>query len=276
MAQMFFGQFLVNEELISEDALQQAIELASEENARLGELGIEHGYLTPAQVEQIHLEQRRVDLRFADLAVQLQMLTREQADILLRQQKRQHKPIGEALVQLGHLDRTELDDLLDRYHLFQLDLDAAHLELPVDLCDNDLALYLAEYFPKLFRRVTQVPLKLQCGRPWHGRSNLRYRVSTTIEGDCPLDIGIAACPDLAAQIAAGLEPGAPVAHGHEETAERVREFAEIFTDAGCRSVRQDGLHASSQPAQVDQLPKQGFWFPATTPFGRGILVLSAK
>lgn len=269
MPQMFFGQFLIDEQVIDGDALHQAIELASKENARIGALGIEKGFLCDAQVEVIQLEQRNADVLFADLAVELDMLTPDQATALVIEQKRRHKPIGEALVELGFLELAELDDLLDRYHLCQLDLDAAHLGLPFELCDDDLFPYLVEYFPVLFRRITQVPMKLQVGRNFPGRSNLPFRASVTIEGDCPVTIGIAACSELASRLATGLGHGS----SSDPNGDEVREFAEIFSDAGCRYVRRDGLSATAGEVQYGQLPEQGFWFPATTPFGRGILVL---
>jgi hypothetical protein len=268
---MFFGQFLIDEQVINEDALHQAIDLAAKENARIGALGVEKGYLCESQVEVIQLEQRNADVLFADLAVELEMLTRDQATALVQEQKRRHKPIGEALVELGFLDASELDDLLDRYHLCQLDLDAAHLGLPFELCDDDLFAYLVAYFPVLFRRITQVPMKLQAGKNFPGRSNLPFRASVSIEGDCPVTIGIAACPELASRIATGLGDGS----SSDPNGEEVREFAEIFSDAGCRAVRRDGLSARAGEVRRGQLPKQGFWFPATTPFGRGMLVLDA-
>jgi hypothetical protein len=272
--QMFFGQFLLDEEVIGEDDLHRAVELATEENSRIGALGVECGMLTETQVELIQLEQRQTDMPFASLAVQLELLTREQSDELLLKQRRRHKPIGEALVELGILETGELDDLLDRYHLCELNLDDAHLELPFELAEDDLAPYLIEYFPVLFRRITKIPMKMQSCREWHGRSNLPFRVMQTLEGDCPIQIGIAACPDLALRIANGLGEPSEGTREPEEVQDAVREFAEIFGDAGCRSVKRDGLPSKAGHAELDRLPKLGFWFPATTPYGRGILVLS--
>lgn len=276
MPQMFFGQYLLDQEVISADALHEALDLASRENARIGALAVERSLLSDAQVELVQLEQRRTDMGFADLAVELELLTREQADALLRDQRRRHKPIGEALVELGHLELDELDDWLERYHLSLLDLDAAHLELPFELVQDDLAPYLVEYLPKLFRRITQVPMKLQGARAWLGRSNLPYRATITIRGDCPVEIGIAACDELAAILAAGLGDRKPRSRSELEVQGAVLEFAEIFADAGCRSVRRDGLDAGVEPARGGELPKHGFWFPATTPCGRGILVLEPR
>lgn len=272
---MFFGQFLLDEGAIDDDALQHALEIVGEVNARVGELGVERGYLSPAQVELVQIEQRRVDCRFVDLAVQLEMLTKVEADDLLAEQRRRHKPLGVALVELEYLNAEELDGWLDRYHLSQLDLDVSHFELPIELMEDELACYLVGYLPKLFRRITQVPMKLQAGRRFQGRSNLPFRTQITIAGDCPLTIGIAACPDLARRVALGLAPGDSGKPLDEATTRAsMREFAEILADAGRRSVTSDGLTASAGDAILDELPKGGFWFPATTPFGRGTLVIS--
>ncbi len=276
MSQMFFGQYLLDEQVIGEDALGEAIDHAERVNARVGALAVERGFMSEAEIGQVQFEQRQTDLRFADLAIELGLLSREQALELLREQKKRHKPIGEALVELGHLARHELDDWLDRFHLTQLDLDAAHLELPLELCEEDLAVHLVEYLPKLFRRITQVPLKLQGGRAWHGRSNLPHRVCVSIEGDVPIQIGIAACPELGALLAAGLATEPSPSFGDIELTGAVCEFAEIFAQAGEQSVVHDGLSAQAGSAEPNALPKAGFWFPATTPCGRGVLVLEPR
>ncbi len=276
MSQMFFGQYLLDEGVIGRDALGEAIDHAGRINARVGALAVERGFMSEAQIEQVQLEQRQTDLRFADLAVELGLLTREQAIELLNEQKRRHKPIGEALVELGHLAREELDDWLDRFHLTQLDLDAAHLELPIELCEEDLAVYLVEYFPRLFRRITQVPLKLQAGRPFNGRSNLPWRAQVEVVGDVPMRIGVAACDELAALLA-GAFASEPADHfGAIELTAAVASFVEVLAEAAERSVASDGLGACAEPCEGESLPKSGFWFPATTPCGRGILVLEPR
>jgi len=276
MSQMFFGQYLLDEQVIGEDALAEAIAHAEETNARIGRLAVERGFMSQSDTHRIQLEQRETDLRFIDLAVDLGLLTREQGSVLLSEQRRRHKPIGQALVELGHLTRGELDDWLDRFHLAQFDLDAAHLELPLELCEEDLAIYLVEYLPRLFRRVTHVPMKLEAGRPWNGRTRLPYRARLRLEGDAPLELGFAGCPELAAQLAAAFAGGPAKAFGSFELHEAVCSFADLLGQAGERSVVGDGLTARVEPSEVEVLPKSGHWFPATTPCGRGILVLEAS
>ena len=274
MSQMFFGQFLLEESAVGEEELQQALERANKEHIWLGQLGIESGLLSEEQVELIHLEQRSCDLRFGELAIVLELLSREQLAELLREQKRRHKPVGEALVEQGSLSQSELDDLLDRYYLSQIDLDVVHLGLPFELADDDLAAYLVSFLPKLYRRITREPMKLQAARAWHGRSNLPLRFEIDLAGETGLVIGLAGCDAMARRIATTLAgPGCDL--GREGVVEHAfLDFGEILADAASRSARESGIKATPRLPRVDRLPEGGFWLPATTPTGRGILVLA--
>jgi hypothetical protein len=273
MAQMFFGQFLLDEEVIDADCLQMALEMASKEHHRLGALAVEWGYLSEPQVEMIQLEQRNRDCRFGELAIELEFLDRAQTERLLEVQKSRHKPIGEALVELGIIDEVELDDLLDRYHLSLVDQDVIHLGLPSELAVDELHAYLVGYCPKLFRRITHSPMKLRGGRPWNGRSNLSYRVAARIGGDVDLEIGFAACPLLATQLAAQMREEPDDDLVRETIEDSAQEFVQILADAGRRFLRREGRDAGERAVRTGNLPSSGFWFPASTPTGRGILVL---
>ena len=106
MAQMFFGQFLLDEEVIDVECLQNALELADKDHHQIGALAVEWGYLSELQVELIQLEQRSNDRLFGELAIDMELLDRAQTAQLLEVQKSRHKPIGEALVELGVIDDT--------------------------------------------------------------------------------------------------------------------------------------------------------------------------
>ena len=273
MTQMFFGQFLLDEEVIDADCLQKALDIAGKEHYRIGALAVEWGYLSEAQVEMIQLEQRNNDLRFGELAIDFELLDREQTERLLEAQKARHKPIGEALVDLGALDEAELDDLLDRYHLSQVDQDIIHLGLPYELAGDDLAPYLVGYYPKLFRRVTHSPMKLQNGRSFIGRSNLPFRSCVEIGGNSDLEIGLAACPVLARQIAEGIRGVHDRDFSREDLEDALQDFVRVLADAGRRFQRKEGRTSEELLVCMGSLPSSGFWFPASTPEGRGILVL---
>ena len=273
--QMFFGQFLLEEGAIGAQELQQALERAGKEHVRLGQLGVESGFLNEEQVELIHLEQRTRDVCFGELAVQLELLSRAQLAELLREQKRRHIPVGEALVAQGSLNESELDDLLDRYHLSLIDLDIVHLGLPAELADDDLAAFLISYLPRLYSRITHEPMKLQSPRPWHGRSNLPVRFEVDLGGETGMKIGLAGCDAMARRIATALFGSDCDLEREDVLARAFEDFGEILADAASRSARQSGTEAVPRRPRVGHLPAAGHWLPATTPSGRGILVLSA-
>jgi hypothetical protein len=272
---MFFGQFLLDAEVVGECELQEALELTGKESLRIGLLAVERGYLTEDHVQQIQLEQRTSDRRFGEIAIELGLLTPQQTGQLLTEQRHRHRPIGEALVELGHLREKDLDDLLDRYHLSMLESDLAFLGLPDELADDDLACYLTSYLPRLYRRITKIPMKLQPGRHWNGRSNLPLRARATIGSERGLVIGIAADIGLCDPLARCLEDppgGEPLEEAREGA---FREFVALFARAGIRSLEAEGAAPDAGSPRAGELPEGGTWFPATTPMGRRILVLQA-
>jgi hypothetical protein len=193
---------------------------------------------------------------------------------LLREQKHGHIPIGEALVEQGSLNESELGDLLDRYHLSLIDLDVMHMGLPAELADHDLASYLVTYLPRLYSRITHEPMKLQAARPWHGRSNLPVRFEVDLGGETGMKIGLAGCDAMARQIATALFGSDCDFEREDVVAQAFEDFGQILADAASRSARQSGIEAEPRRPRVGRLPDQGHWLPATTPSGRGILVLS--
>ena len=55
MFSQFFGNYLLNEGLVTPTQLTDAIQDVNRLHTRIGELAVRYGYLTPEQVEQIHV-----------------------------------------------------------------------------------------------------------------------------------------------------------------------------------------------------------------------------
>src|SRR6266702_8142669 len=104
MAVMFFGQYLVEKNIVSREHLLQAIELQDAVNLSVGATAVAMGILTEVDVERINQAQRSEDLRFGDLAVKLGLLIDEQFQQVLARQKSSHLYIGEALVRVGGIN----------------------------------------------------------------------------------------------------------------------------------------------------------------------------
>jgi hypothetical protein len=115
----FFGQFLVSQEIVSSDALEEAVRYQKECNLPLGALALSKAYLTEGQVQHVHGLQRRTDRFFGELAVERGFLTPGQLDELLKDQAEARVLIGEALLAKGHLTRDRLNEALLEYHASQ-------------------------------------------------------------------------------------------------------------------------------------------------------------
>ena len=115
MFTQFFGNYLFNEKLVTKQQLIEALEMQKFARAKLGVLAINAGYMTGAQVDEVHAEQQRMDKRFGDIAVDKGYMTEEQVEELLKNQKQSHLVIGQALVDKGYLTNEQFADALAKY-----------------------------------------------------------------------------------------------------------------------------------------------------------------
>ena len=109
MAVKFFGQFLVENRLVTSEALLQAIALQERSNLKFGEMAQALGFLSEADIERVHEAQRGEDLRFGDLVLKLGLMSEEQIQQVLTRQKNSHIYIGEALIRVGAIARPALE-----------------------------------------------------------------------------------------------------------------------------------------------------------------------
>lgn len=119
MSVKFFGQYLLEQGKIIKEELLDALEFQKKNNAKLGTIAIDAGYLTSSQVEHIHNEQQRTDKLFGEIAIGLNYLTPDQLEDLLIMQKNERISLGDALVQKGYLTLSELEDVLKAFKKYQ-------------------------------------------------------------------------------------------------------------------------------------------------------------
>ena len=116
---IFFGQYLLQAEIITEAQLQEALALQERHNQLLGQLALSRGYLNEDQIRETTREQKLLDLPFGVIALRKKFLTPKQLDDLLFSQIVATTLIGEALVELGHLPASDLGRLLKEYNLHE-------------------------------------------------------------------------------------------------------------------------------------------------------------
>lgn len=115
MFSQYFGQYLLNREIVSSESLLKALETQQETHVKLGVLAMGAGLLTAAQVEEIHREQTRQDKMFGEIALEKGYLTKSQLDELLSSQKKGHLLLGQALIDARALTLDQLAKALHDY-----------------------------------------------------------------------------------------------------------------------------------------------------------------
>jgi hypothetical protein len=98
MFAQYFGQFLLNQQLITANELERALNAQKNTRVKLGVLAINRGFMTAEQVETVHQAQTRMDKRFGEIAVELGFIEEAVINELLSAQPSAHLALGQALI----------------------------------------------------------------------------------------------------------------------------------------------------------------------------------
>jgi CheY-specific phosphatase CheX len=153
MAVKFFGQFLVENSIVSREALLKAIDLQEQKNLKFGEMAISTGYVTKEEIERAHNAQMSRDMKLGDLLVEMGILTLKQMDDIVTRQQNTHLYIGEALVQVGALSSDQLHQHLDAFKKDQTPYVSERIELPAGIADGLVWEMIADLTYKMITRV---------------------------------------------------------------------------------------------------------------------------
>jgi len=115
MFTQFFGNYLLNNRIVTPSQLAEAIEMKSTTRLKLGVLAINAGYMNSQQVEEVSETQMSVDKRFGDIAVEKGYLSEGQVDELLSSQKKGYLLIGQALVDKGYITNSIFEQAINNY-----------------------------------------------------------------------------------------------------------------------------------------------------------------
>lgn len=115
MFSQYFGQYLLNKNIVQIDQLKEAMEQQRSTRMKLGVLAVNEGYMSAKQADEIHQIQMQKDKRFGELAVNAGYLTEEQLDKLLTFQPKQHLLLGQALIDCGYLTMEKFGGALTCY-----------------------------------------------------------------------------------------------------------------------------------------------------------------
>ena len=115
MFTQFFGNYLLNQKLVTPEQLVDAMQGKNNTRMKLGVLAINAGYMTASQVERVHELQSKMDKRIGDIAVELGYMTEEQVSELLHAQPLGYLLLGQAIVDKGYMTNSEFEDAINSY-----------------------------------------------------------------------------------------------------------------------------------------------------------------
>lgn len=166
MGVKFFGQFLLERQIITAQQLVTAVEFQQSQNLKLGDYAVKKGYLTKDQSGQINRLQQQKDLKFGQAAVELNLLTAKQVDELLLMQQHDHIYLGDAVVLKNFASREAVDKALKEFKEDQkiYEIQGA-IPVPSELQLTDTVRVFVDMTQKMLLRMGSIESKVT-GNEW--------------------------------------------------------------------------------------------------------------
>lgn len=111
-----FGQFLVNNGIVDESAVFEALVIQEARQESISSIAIRKNYLTVRQTMTVYNHLPDTIHCFADLALELEFLNKEKLQKLLDMQRQTRPKLGEILVEMGKMDNRTLEAMLKKFH----------------------------------------------------------------------------------------------------------------------------------------------------------------
>lgn len=133
--------------------LLQAIDLQEKTNLKFGEMVVEMGLMSTADVDRVNRSQRTEDLHFGDMAVKLGIITAAQVQEVLTKQRNSHLYIGEALIRCGAFNEQQLEEYLAEFKKDQQSYISEKVEIPAGVPHKPIWEMVADLTYKMLTRV---------------------------------------------------------------------------------------------------------------------------
>jgi len=250
MATRFFGQYLLERNIITREMLLDAVKYQREINLPLCALAIEKGCLTKEQLRELDDAHKGSDKKFIELALRRKMLSYEQLSELSKERSERWVFFGEALVQKGYLSLERFEELLREYRA-QRGAQAAPAESVLDgVPERELISSMLRITIDLFLHYTKQIIKVISVKVGYAEPDEAvYVFSQKITGDKPVQYALAVPEGLTLAIARHIlqEDRTEV---DELTLDAVEEFVNVVIGNACATLDMKECKASAEPPQI--------------------------
>lgn len=239
----FFGRFLVERGVISEEALNEALLFQEESNRRIGALAVERGFMTESQARAVIREQALRDKPFGSLALERGWLTEEGLDELLFAQTVHSSHLGEALLHLGHLTPEAFGGYLKEFKEQEQDRTDALRVRMARFGQVDLFETILDALSKGVRRMLEQNLKVDavCEDLDQWNFGNRTVLGLYLEGKGWLYVELLLTDEIALRIGTGAGGIGAVVDCGDTCDKRVGEFHEIVARYMAANLEERGV-----------------------------------
>jgi|LGOV01.1.fsa_nt_gb hypothetical protein len=206
MFTQFFGQFLLNQDLITPKELQEVFKNVKTTRLKLGMIAINEGFLNANQVIKINELQKKHDKRFGEIAVEFMYLTNEELDIALNKQQSEHLILAQTIVNLGYMTITEFEKAIEMYKTLHNISNESFKELKngkiddviysmLKIDDNEIKDYVTLFYKNIIRFITD-EVYISESIKLENNEEYEYLFEQTIRGDKNLYTAYTASNDV--------------------------------------------------------------------------------
>jgi CRP-like cAMP-binding protein len=112
---LFFGQYLIGRDLVSEEQVVEALELQRRNTTAFEKMAFRLSLLSMKEIFRLLTEQASTDLSIPEVAVRSGLLSTDQVLFILQNIDQERPTLGTILVQLGHIDQKSMSAELERF-----------------------------------------------------------------------------------------------------------------------------------------------------------------
>ena len=163
MAVKFFGQYLLEKNIIKREDLLETVEFQKSKNMDFGECALAKGYITDKDLANLKSAQKQVDMKFGEVAIKLNILTPQQVEDVLAMQKKNHIFFGEALVEQGIITSDILERELSLFKQDQSRYITGDIKIPDGIKNPDAVKTMVDMTQKMFQRIARLQVKVDDG-----------------------------------------------------------------------------------------------------------------
>jgi CheY-specific phosphatase CheX len=248
MGVKFFGQYLVEKQIVLAEQVREAIEYQEKTNISFEDLAVEMGMVAPAEVARARKQIQKEPLPIDDMLVRMGYMTTFQREAVLNRQRGRHVYLGQALVELGHVSHETIEEHLAAFEGDQAVYRTDDVRLPAGIPEEDFCRSTADLAFKMATLVAWIKHRPDEARIVTSFEGREFVVGISFVGDVAGMLLVSASRAAASSICrALLNQDTTDAQPEEIVLDAVKEFANVIAGSAVAKTSRVGRKVEIVP-----------------------------